>query len=230
MKYDAAIFDLWGTLVPGLQEEDYLKSVHATAEALGAEPAAFAALWRSPEVQTARDTGHITTKREGMKWTCERLGLSPRDDQLQAAAEIRFAYTKQGLTARADAIETLAALRQRGLKLGLMSACSSDTAAIWPTLPLAKLFDVALLSCEVGLNKPDPRFYAMAFKHLGVEPGRCLYVGDGAGDELAGAQRVGAHPVLINAPGEEHPELAGPFNGPRISQVSEVLQFVGDSR
>ncbi|MHC4984717.1 MAG: HAD family hydrolase [Planctomycetota bacterium] len=229
MRYDAVFFDLWGTLVPGLQGDDYMNSVRATADALGAEPNAFAELWAGPEVQKLRDSGRFASKREALQWTCERLGLSTSEAQLQHAADIRYDYTKRGLIPRADAVDTLTQLRQRGLKLGMMSACSADTATIWPTLSLAGLFDVALLSCEAGLTKPDPRFYAMAFEQLGVEASRCLYVGDGAGDELGGAQRVGAHPVLINAPDEEHPELASPFDGPRISQLGEVLQIIEDA-
>ena len=230
MRYDAVIFDLWGTLVPGLQGDDYMKSVHATADALGAEPSAFSELWAGPEVQKLRDSGRFASKREALQWTCERLGLSASDVQLQRAADIRYEYTKLGLIPRDDAIDTLTQLKHRGLKLGMMSACSADTATIWPMLPLARLFDVALLSCEAGLTKPDPRFYAMAFEQLGIEAGRCLYVGDGAGDELGGAQRAGAHPVLINAPGEDHPELASPFDGPRISQLGEVVQIMEDSK
>ena len=38
---------------------------------------------------------------------------------------------------------------------------------------------------EEGLTKPEPRFYELACQRLGVKAGRCLYVGDGAGNELA---------------------------------------------
>lgn len=228
--YDAVIFDLWGTLVPGLNQADYRPSVRATAKALGADPAAFEELWTGPEVQQMRDRGAFADKREAMAWTCKRLGTEPSADQLQDAAGIRLAYTRDGLTPRPDVAQTLEALRQKGLKLGMMSACSSDTAVVWPTLSLAEIFDAALLSCEVGLSKPDPKFYEMMFTELEVSADRCLYVGDGAGDELGGADRMGAHPVLINAPGEEHPELAGPFSGPRITRIGEVLQIVeGDA-
>ena len=47
MIYEAVIFDLWGTLVPGLTQTDYRKSVRATAEALCAQPEAFETLWIS---------------------------------------------------------------------------------------------------------------------------------------------------------------------------------------
>ena len=51
MTYDAVIFDLWGTLVPGLNQADYRVSVRATAEALGADSAAFEERWTGDELQ-----------------------------------------------------------------------------------------------------------------------------------------------------------------------------------
>ena len=69
--------------------------------------------------------------------------------------------------------------------------------------------------------KPDPRIYLRACDELGVEPGECLYVGDGANDELAGAQRVGMRPVLIHRP-EEKPQ----WDGPRITSIPDVLDLV----
>ena len=230
MNYDAVIFDLWGTLVPGLNRADYLQSVCTTAEALGVDPEAFRELWTGDNLQRLRDQGSFPSKREAMAWACEQLGSAPSDEQLQRAADIRLDYTRVGLAPRSDVGETLVDLREKGLRLGMMSACSADTAIVWPTLSLSELFDVALLSCEVGLTKPDPNFYAMMFERLGVPADRCLYVGDGAGDELGGAEREGAHPVLINAPGEDHPELASPFTGPRISRISEVLRIIEDDK
>ena len=114
--------------------------------------------------------------------------------------------------------------------LGLMTVCSPDAARVWPELPLAALFDAALFSCKVGLGKPDPDFYALAFERLGIAPGGCLYVGDGAGNELTGAKRAGAHPVLICAPSEEATVMtrdeARNWTGPTIHQLSDVLTIV----
>ena len=36
----------------------------------------------------------------------------------------------------------------------------------------------------------------------------CVYVGDGAGDELAGAQRLGTHPLSLWYPGGAGPGIA----------------------
>jgi len=95
---------------------------------------------------------------------------------------------------------------------------------------LAPLFDAALFSSRVGLRKPDPRFYALACERLDVQARGCLYVGDGDGRELTGAQAAGMDAVLICLAGEESfvlaREEARDWTGPRIQSPAEVLNFV----
>ena len=51
--------------------------------------------------------------------------------------------------------------------------------------------------------KPEPEIYLRTAEALGVEPADCFFVGDGANDELAGAERVGMTPVLFLPEGRE---------------------------
>ena len=44
--------------------------------------------------------------------------------------------------------------------------------------PLQEWFDVVVVSCEVGVAKPDRRIYQMCLSRLGVEPRRALFVDD----------------------------------------------------
>ena len=100
--------------------------------------------------------------------------------------------------------------------------------AVWGETELHGLFDSELFSCDVGLRKPDPRIYLLACEQLGVEPAEALFVGDGANDELAGADRVGMRAVLIHRPAEE-PQWDGlrDWPGPRITSIPEILEVVG---
>jgi putative hydrolase of the HAD superfamily len=133
----------------------------------------------------------------------------------------RAAFTRDVLTPREGALETLGELRRRGLRLGLISVCSEDVCLVWDETPFAGRFDATVFSAACGLMKPDPQIYLRACAELGVEPGECLYVGDGANDELSGARRVGMRPVLIQGP-EERPE----WDGPRITSIPDVLDLV----
>jgi putative hydrolase of the HAD superfamily len=83
------------------------------------------------------------------------------------------------------------------------------------------LFDAEVFSCSVGLRKPDPRIYLLACDQLGVEPQETMFVGDGANDELAGAERVGITAVLLERAGEEQE-----WAGQRVRSLPELLSLV----
>jgi putative hydrolase of the HAD superfamily len=136
-------------------------------------------------------------------------------------ATARTAFTREILAPREGVVETLDALRRRGLALGLISVCSEDVCLVWDETDFAGHFDATVFSAACGLMKPDPRIYLRVCADLGVEPEECLYVGDGANDELAGARRVGMRPVLIHRAGE-NPD----WDGPRITSIPDVLDLV----
>jgi len=80
-----------------------------------------------------------------------------------------------------------------------------------------------VFSCDVGVSKPDPRIYEIACERLGVEPDECLFVGDGANDELPGAERVGMTAVQLRAPGESLTSSGEAWRGATIESLSDVL-------
>jgi HAD superfamily hydrolase (TIGR01549 family) len=86
-------------------------------------------------------------------------------------------------------------LKGLGLRLGLISNCAAEEVAAWDASPLRPYFDDAVFSYVVGCAKPDPAVYALACERLGAAPARCLFVGDGGSDELAGAGRAGLRPA-----------------------------------
>ena len=115
------------------------------------------------------------------------------------------------------------------IKIGLISDCSSEVPLLWPETSLEPLIDVAIFSCEVKIRKPDSRIYQAACDGLALEPGDCLYVGDGGSHELSGAAQAGMHPVLIRVSAEgEEPYRPGAeeWSGMKISSLQEVLSIL----
>jgi len=79
------------------------------------------------------------------------------------------------------------------------------------------------------LRKPDPRIYRLACEERGVEADEATFVGDGANDELAGAQRVGMQAVLVHRPDEEPAwDEVRNWQGPRITAIPQVLSLLVD--
>ncbi|MER8006889.1 MULTISPECIES: HAD-IA family hydrolase [unclassified Streptomyces] len=111
-----------------------------------------------------------------------------------------------------DAAEVLYALCERGLGIGVVSNIGWDPRPVFEAHDLDRFVDTYVLSYEHGIQKPDPRLFALACEALEVEPREALMVGDsreadgGAAalgcrvhfvDHLPVAQRPGAlRPVL----------------------------------
>ena len=228
-KYDAVIFDLFGTLVdnpeaPGGRLTAYNRALRDTASILGAPADEFARLWRS--TTRMRMTGVFPSAEGYLAHLCRELGVHPEDSRLAHAARIRLDVVGRQLVPRQDSLDTLAQLRRSGYKIGLISDCSRETALHWPSTPLAPLVDAAVLSCEVGVKKPDPGIYELACARLGMAPERCLYIGDGENDELAGAQRVGMAAVRIRVPYERRPDDGHTWGGHEISALPQVFEHL----
>ena len=179
------------------------------AERLGLSPDEFEERWFG-DLATMRETGPMA---EALRI----LGASP--EIAADIASMRRAVTEQGLVPAPGAIETIVELRRRGFRIGLITVCTDDVPALWPETPFHGLFDAEVFSCSVGLRKPDPRIYQLACEQLGVEPQEAMFVGDGANDELAGAERVGLTAVLLERDGEEQE-----WGGLRVRSLPELLR------
>jgi putative hydrolase of the HAD superfamily len=138
---------------------------------------------------------------------------------------MRREWTKRSLQPRPDALETLAELRRRGHLLGLISVCSQDVPHVWDETPFAGALDEVVFSCDVGVSKPDPRIYEIACERLGVAPAGCVFVGDGANDELPGAERAGMTALQLRAPGEPLTAEGENWTGASIEHLSQVLDL-----
>jgi putative hydrolase of the HAD superfamily len=217
VSFRAVVFDLWQTLVPWPTES--ARALYGQmADAIGAPREQFEAAWVSGRAN--RETGPLG---DSVRWMFDELGLEA-DPQVIVA--MRRDWTRAALIPRTDAISTLEELRARGHKLGLITVCSTDVAELWESSAFGGLFDATVFSCEVGVLKPDPRIYELCCQQLGVEPGDCVFVGDGANDELPGAERVGMTAVQLRAPGEELTEPGKRWDGRYVERLADVLELV----
>ncbi|HUJ55309.1 MAG TPA: HAD family hydrolase [Gaiellaceae bacterium] len=212
----AVVFDLFETLVDydDARSREFGSQV---AQLCGREPDEFHEVWRAGRPR--RETGPMAPY-------LASLGIE--EENMRDFLELRRSFTRDVLSRpRSGALETLRELRSCGLRTGLITVCSEDTVDVWSETPFAGLFDAEIFSCSCGMRKPDPKIYELALDRLGVEPGNAVFVGDGANDELAGAERVGMRAVLIHRPGEEpaSPE-AREWAGPRITAIPDVLQLL----
>jgi putative hydrolase of the HAD superfamily len=212
----AVVFDLFETLVD--YHDAWSREFSArVARLCGRDPEDFHAEWIAG--RRTRDLGPM-----GPYLTS--LGIE--ESSMQDLLEQRRERSRRILNRpREGVLETMHELRRREIGTGLITVCSEDVVDVWPETPFCGLFDAEVFSCSCGLSKPDPGIYGLALEKLGVEPSDALFVGDGANDELAGAERVGMRAVLIHRREEEPawPEVRD-WPGATITRIPEVLDFV----
>jgi HAD superfamily hydrolase (TIGR01509 family) len=215
-RLGAVVFDLWDTLVP-LPPELRERAFRAMAEAVGAPLEPLRARWRA--TRSERECGTLDP---ALLRVCRELGLNVAETVVADALAARTAIHREAFSSPiAEALDTLRRLRAAGLKIGLVSNCASDVPALFAETPIEPLVDAALFSCTEGLMKPDPAIYRRVADRLGVQAARCLYVGDGNDDELAGAAAVGMTPVLLDTG-----RTPRPWDGLRVSTLAEVVELV----
>lgn len=92
----------------------------------------------------------------------------------------------------------LEALRNRGLRLAIVSNTASPEWLLLPVLErqgLVERLDAIVLSSEVGKRKPHPAMFERALADLDVGADEALFVGDRLDADIAGASRVGMRTV-----------------------------------
>ena len=229
MSYQSVIFDLFGTLVdelryPERQEIKYQRLVSDTVGILGIPIDGFRRVWS--EASRARNIGEIRTTVVALKFVCDALSVEVTANQLERVAAIRSEFMSRSLEPRVGSLETLMRLHDMGIKVALVSNTTAAVSDLWLQTSFEPLLDVSILSCDVGMKKPDSGIYLLACERLGVEPGECLFIGDGDSRELTGATNVGMTAVLIRAPDDTESDDREDWQGTKISSIAEVLDLL----
>ena len=157
----------------------------------------------------------------------EELGLDVAEAVLEEAAVRYLDSWTPHIVHDPDAAPVLEALRERGLRIGLLSNTH------WPRPfherflerdGLDRLIDARLYTSEMRYQKPHPEAFAAALDALDVrDPARAVFVGDRLFDDIAGARRAGMRAVLrynSKVPGYEvQPDAI-------IDRLPELLELV----
>jgi putative hydrolase of the HAD superfamily len=229
MKYQAVIFDLFGTLV-----EDFTFSIGATnndlADSLGAAHEPFKQMWR--QTSDMRVNGSFQTVEASIAYVCDAIGARVTVKNIERAVQIRLQQIKGGLAPKPGAIAALTRLKKSGYRLGLLSNCSIEIPTLWAETEFGDLFDSTIFSSRECLKKPDPAIFRLACQRLGAAPNDCLYIADGENFELAAAAQVGLRPVLIrNHLAHRRPKLfreAEEWQGATVHDLTEIMTIVND--
>lgn len=100
-------------------------------------------------------------------------------------------------------------LRAAGVRIALLS--NSWGRNFYPRDQFADLFDAVVISCEIGMRKPEERIFRHTAELLGLEPDECVFVDDIQANVIAAeaAGLIGVHHLGPQATARRLSELLG---------------------
>ena len=184
----AVIFDMYETLITHYNSPLYFGSEMAKDAGMSVED--FFVLWRDKEIDDNRTKGQLTLEEvlERIFKTNDCYSKELVDKIVKKRMDVKRECFKH---LHPHIVPMLRKIKEQGIRIGLISNGYSEEVGPIKESELYPYFDVACLSYEVGMKKPDEKIYLRCMEELDVEPEECLYVGDGGSNELEGANKLG---------------------------------------
>jgi putative hydrolase of the HAD superfamily len=174
---------------------------------------ALTTLTRHPELDHDQEIWVLFTQR-----IIEGMGGS--GDTYAAAVEMTRAWEHaQHFELFDDVPATLAALRGRGLALGLLSNTERDLEVFVSHHGLE--VDAVLTSLAHGKTKPHETIFRRMLELLHIEAGEAAMVGDTVDDDIEGARAVGMAAILLDREGR-YPDV-----DPRLDDLRGLPAALG---
>ncbi|MCJ7622364.1 MAG: HAD-IA family hydrolase [Anaerolineaceae bacterium] len=121
-------------------------------------------------------------------------------------------------------------LFRNGYRLGVVSntVSSDEVPSTLTELGIAGYFDVIVLSCDVGIRKPNPAILLNAAERMGIAPKKCAYIGNNPTRDVVAAKGAGfAKTIIIRNPLIPVPPSEDPLLQPdhELDNLSELTHI-----
>lgn len=191
MKYKAVIFDLFETLITEWGHKKYTKN--EMSHDLGLDSEKFDLYW--DEKEEDRYLGKINFA-DSILYVMEKCGKHIESTTLSQMLGKRTETKSQCFEyVNPDIFRLLEELKTRGLRLAIISNCSSEEVKGIEQSKIYGYFDQIILSYEINMKKPDIDIYEKCCDLLGVGANESIFIGDGGSNELEGAKTAGMKAV-----------------------------------
>ncbi len=228
----AIFFDLDGTILDWTtgMEESWLASCAAHSDRLFVPARMHAAIqarrtwfWDDPDRARTGRMDLDASAREIVRHAFADSGIDAVDAAHRIADDYRARRTEL-IVPYAGAVETLATVRERGIRTALLTNGEArNQRRSVEQHALAQYFDCIVIEGEFGAGKPDERVFRHAMQACGCAPEATWMVGDSLEADIAPAIALGMHAVWVDEIGDGLPEGAAVQPHRIVRAIRELL-------
>lgn len=103
----------------------------------------------------------------------------------------------------APTAELIAELKAAGYRLFVLSNMSKEYIEFLRNMPVYQYFDSEIISCEVGLIKPEKEIYSLLLERFNLDPSQTMFIDDRKENVVAAAE-LGIVPFHFDRKNPEH--------------------------
>ena len=193
-KIDTIYFDLFFTLVNPVYSGEKNEN-----DVLGILKNEWEKVAEDEKLYYRRGTGLVKFPKDIIEEILRNFDVQVSDEEKKEILSLRIERFKNALTkVDEEIISTLVKIKEKGIKLCLISNADKIDILHWEDSPLAKLFNEVIFSCDVGILKPDKKIYEIALEKMNAEASQGIFIGDGGSDELLGTKSVGLNTIMVS--------------------------------
>jgi len=187
----AILFDFWGTLVENgifpspVKQSRYILRVRMPFKDF------------IIRFETALMTKPYADLNEAFNAVCQEFELEPASFLIEKLVGM---WNKNELLGKPflETLEVLDYLKEKKIKLGLISNTTPTITRVMEKFDLNKYFDATMYSYDEGLLKTDPEMFAKLLKKLKVKPEEAVMIGDSIPTDIIGSKNAGIRSILLD--------------------------------
>lgn len=219
-RIDAVLLDLYDT-VAWVPRAVLLRN--RLAERVGVEPETLRDAWST--TYRARTIGELDSLEAEIADILAACGVDAEDELVSELAALERSTWRE-VELFDDALPFMERQRRMGRRVAIVSNCSRQTQEVVRVHGLEEAADLVILSCDVGVAKPDAGIFEAALEGISVEPRRAIFVDD-VPAYLDGAAELGIQTAHI---AREGLEVQDTDRHRRIGSLSELEAVLGPVR
>jgi putative hydrolase of the HAD superfamily len=234
-RFDAVLFDLFGTLAQFDPPREEIQKISAAAHGLSVNTAGILSGYVEADAFMERQNATKPLRSMNEEQLAEffaeyeQMVLAGAGLAVDLEVSLKVWQTvrqqRYGLALFSDVPEALILMREQGRVVGVVSNMGESGNAVAGRIGLTPYIDFIVTSNDAGANKPHPPIFLAALERAGVSADAAILVGDSVDTDIIGAAGVGIAGVLLDR--ESRYGRSSTYDrSPRIEGLGELLALI----